>query len=208
MVRKIPKRFEKTGKTFVKRLAKSMNSGAFDSFSAFPPEVSFNGQDDKEDIILLIRKHPASYILKFFLFIALLFFPLLFLTIMKTLMGEDMSYVLWIGSSLVFLLLALTVLMDTYFKWFYSVNIITTERIVDVDFNDVLHHKYAEAQLEKIEDVSHRPVGILSSLFDYGDVNIQTAGTKPEFVFDSVPRPRDVQDTLLDLLELKQSGKI
>jgi hypothetical protein len=49
---------------------------------------------------------------------------------------------------------------------------------------------------------------VFSSIFDYGDVYIQTAGEKPEFEFKGVPRPRDIQDTLFDLMEMKQSGKI
>jgi hypothetical protein len=50
--------------------------------------------------------------------------------------------------------------------------------------------------------------GLLGSIFDFGSVYIQTAAAQPEFVFEFVPRPREVQDTLLDLLELKQEGTI
>jgi hypothetical protein len=88
------------------------------------------------------------------------------------------------------------------------VNIITSDRIVDVDFSNILFHRFSEAQLENIEDVTHSPVGVFSSIFDYGDVYIQTAGENPEFEFKGVPRPRDIQDTLFDLMEMKQNGKI
>jgi len=94
------------------------------------------------------------------------------------------------------------------FKWYFTVNIITDQRVIDVDFDNVLYHKFSEATLEKIEDVSHAPAGLLSSIFDYGDVFLQTAGTEPEFKFKGVPRPRDVQDTLLDLIEMADKGQI
>lgn len=87
-------------------------------------------------------------------------------------------------------------------------SIITDQRIVDVDFSNVLFHRFSEAQLEQIEDVTHTVAGIWGSIFDYGTVYIQTAGSKPEFEFINIPRPRDVQDTLLDLLEMKQKGQI
>ena len=98
--------------------------------------------------------------------------------------------------------------LGAFFKWFYSVNIITTQRIIDVDFINAFQHRFSEAQLEKIEDISHEHVGFLGSLFDVGTVYIQTAASNAEFEFQNIPRPRDIQDTLNDLLEMKQEGEI
>jgi hypothetical protein len=97
-----------------------------------------------------------------------------------------------------------TFIIVTFFKWFFNVNIITTERIVDIDFDKIFYHNVAETQLERVEDVSHRPGGVWASFFDFGTVYVQTAGEQREFEFKDVPRPRDIQDTILDLLELKQ----
>jgi uncharacterized membrane protein YdbT with pleckstrin-like domain len=201
----VPKKFAKLKKSFIDRISGDVNSTA--SFCAFPAGVSFNGQDSGEQIILMVRRHPAVYIPHALLFLLLLISPAFLFPIYNQILGPA-NLGLWLGSSLVIILFAITLAVDSYLKWYYTVNIITDERIIDVDFNNILYHKFAEAQLEKIEDVSHKPVGIFSSIFDYGNVYIQTAGAKPEFVFDSVPRARDVQDTLLDLLELKQEGKI
>jgi hypothetical protein len=44
----------------------------------------------------------------------------------------------------------------------------------------------------------------LASIFDYGNLYVQTAGAKNEFDFCNIPRPRDVQDTILDLRELRR----
>ena len=77
---------------------------------------------------------------------------------------------------------------------------------MDIDFNGVVNHRVSETQLERIEDVSHSPVGVWATIFDFGNVFIQTAGEQREFQFENVPRPRDVQDTILDLLEEKQNN--
>jgi hypothetical protein len=203
----VQKKFLKLKKTFVERISKDVNNSTFSSFCAFPPEISFNGQDESENIILMIRKHPITFLPQFILFLILLLSPMFLLSIFRNILDNG-SFALWLGSSILFVLIAITVAVDTFFKWYYTVNIITDEKIIDVNFDNILFHSFAEAQLERIEDVSHKPIGIFSSIFDYGNVYIQTAGTKPEFVFDSVPRPRDVQDTLFDLIELKQEGKI
>lgn len=203
----IPKKFTKLKKSFVERLSSDIGTSALSSFCAFPPGVSFHGQESKEDVILLVRRHPIVLLPQLLLSIVLLSSPFLVFPILKTVLGIN-NVALWMGVSILFVILAITVVIDTYFKWFYTVNIITDERVLDVNFNNILYHQFVDAQLEKIEEVSHKPVGIFSSIFDYGDVFIQTAGAKPEIVFNSVPRPRDVHDTLSDLLELKQEGKI
>lgn len=204
---KIPKKFAKFNKSFLEKLNKDTNYGNFASFCAFPAGVSFTGQDLKESIILMVRKHPAVYIFHALLFLLMILSPLFLFPVFSSILGAS-HITLWLGVSILIWLISFTFAFDAFMKWYYTVNIITDERIVDVDFVSILYHKFTDAQLERIEDVTHKPVGIFSSIFDYGNVYIQTAGAKPEIVFDSVPRPRDVQDTLSDLLELKQEGKI
>jgi hypothetical protein len=196
----VPKKFAKAKKSFVARLADDVNNRSTAAFCAFPPGVSFMGQDEGEHVVLLVRQHLAVLIPKFILIFLTLLSPLLFF---KTVV-EMSSVLVALGMALLILLIAFTMAADTFFKWFYGVNIVTDQRIVDVDFNNVLYHKVSEAQLERIEDVSHAPAGLFSAIFDYGDVYIQTASSKPEFDFNKVPKPREIQDTLLDLLEMKQ----
>ena len=78
---------------------------------------------------------------------------------------------------------------------------------MDIDFNNIFYHKFAECSIEKIEDISHVPAGIWATVFDFGTVHIQTAAEQREFEFQNVPRPRDIQDTLNDLLKLIRRGR-
>jgi hypothetical protein len=205
-MRGVPKKFLKNKKSFLSRLSPEFARNNTSMFCAFPKTLSFTGQDKGESVVLIVRRHPAVFIPQYLLILALLLSPALFFSVLGRDEGFGVLYMFGVG--LLFTLIAVTVAVDTFFKWYYSVNIITDQRIVDVDFDNILFHRFSEAQLEKIEDVSHAPVGILSTFFDYGDVYIQTAAAKPEFEFHSVPRARDIQDTLLDLLELKKKGHI
>ncbi|HNZ70531.1 MAG TPA: PH domain-containing protein [Candidatus Dojkabacteria bacterium] len=209
MPTKVPKKILAANKSFVQRIADSFDKSPVTSFVAFPQQTSFDGQDKDENIILIIRQHPAVYIPQFFLVLALIVVAIVFnvaLSNLDLVVGTRIA--LTAGLGIFFFLIVLAVIFYTFIKWFYTVNIVTDERIVDLDFKNILAHEYSEAQIEKIEDVTHRVNGFLGLLFDFGTVTIQTAGTKPEFEFDNVPRPRDVQDTLLDLLEMKQKGQI
>ncbi len=203
----LPKKFAKSSKSFLDRLADGYSSSQnLGSFCAFPVNVNFNGQEKNEHIVLLVRQHIAALLPQLVILFFLAISPILVFVIFKEIDGIGMGMTL--GVSIFMILVTISFAVDLFFKWYYSVNIITDERIIDVEFNNILYHRFSEAQLEKIEDVSHAPAGLLSSIFDYGDVFIQTAATKNEFDFHGVPRARDVQDTLLDLLEMKQKGQI
>ena len=92
--------------------------------------------------------------------------------------------------------------------WYYNVNIITDRRVIDIDFKSIFSHTSSEARLERIEDVSSVQGGSFSNILDIGTVHIQTAGANASIEFESVPRPRDIQDIISDLLELKNKRRI
>lgn len=194
-------------KSFFGKIADARGASTLSSFSAFPERVQFEGQDAGEKIVLLIRQDPAVLIPKILLILGLLLVPflaVLFVITSGTEIGAgDVAF--GMGVTVVWAMFIITLIAGTFFKWFFTVNIVTSERIFDIDFLSHANHKVAECQLEKVEDVSHAPVGMWATLFDYGTVFVQTAGEQREFEFDNVPRPRDVQDTILDLLELKQT---
>ncbi|MCA9374850.1 hypothetical protein KC622_00805 [Candidatus Dojkabacteria bacterium] len=174
---KIPKKFQKVTKSFMDRISSDAGKSGIRAFCAFPQGVHFSGRNDDETIVLMVRRDIATLIPQAILVFVFLASPLVFTAVLRSLDFGDASVTsLILSSSLIFILLAITVAVDTFLKWFYTVNIITDERVVDVDFSNVMYHSYNDAQLEKIEDVTHKVSGLLGALFDYGTVYIQTAG--------------------------------
>jgi hypothetical protein len=197
----IPKRFKKTQKSFIKTLSNENPDKGL--LRVFPKDITFHGQDKGEEIILVVRAHWVTWIPQLSLSFVLGIIPFLLLLVFDNL-GISMT----LGFILLGLILAITNALSGLFRWFYSVNIITNQRIIDVDFVNAFQHRFSEAQIEKIEDISHEHIGFLGSMFDVGTVYIQTAASQAEFEFENIPRPRDVQDTLNDVLEMKQKGEI
>ena len=194
-------------KSYLARIKDASGPRPLAAFSSFPPKTEFTGQDRGENIVLLLRQHPAVLIPQVGMIIFLLLAPLIVPPLIN-LVNIELSpgdYMFGIGLGLLWMLLAISVAAVTFFKWFFNVNIVTNERIVDIDFDQLFNHKVSEAQLEKIEDISHTAVGMWAVIFDFGSVYVQTAAEQREFEFRRVPRPRDVQDTINDLLELKQT---
>ncbi|MFA5622676.1 MAG: PH domain-containing protein [Candidatus Dojkabacteria bacterium] len=205
--RNIPKKFQKSKKSFVDRVYLESQKSSFNNVSAFPKGISFYGKDSDEDIVLVVRAHWIAYLPDLFVILLVLLLPvlLLFLSGFYPLIGTQ---VLYIGMIILSIGVAFTLLLSTLLKWYYTVNIITDQRIVVIKMNNAFHHSYAETQLEKIEDMTHHHLGFLGTFFDVGDVEIDTAGHGVDFVLRMLPRPREMQDILNDLLEMKQKGDI
>lgn len=198
---KIPKKFRKLNRSFVDHIQNDNNS----FFKAFPENLTFLGKEQDENVVLIIRTHWVLYLPYIFASIAILCLPLL-LTLAIPQLSENIS--LCVSFWIISLLISFSILVYSFVRWFYNVNIITDQRVIDLDFTSALSHTSSEARLERIEDVTHKQIGILSSIFDIGTVYIQTAGAKAEIEFNNIPRPGEVQDILYDLLESKQKGEI
>lgn len=85
--------------------------------------------------------------------------------------------------------------------YYLNYQVVTSERIVDVDQRTLLYHTLAELNLGALEDVTVEIQGILATFFDFGNVYIQTAGTKRNFEFENIPNPHAVAKLILDLYE-------
>jgi len=198
---KIPVKFRNIKKSFMDTI--SLNNDH--SFMSFPRELNFHGKEKGEQVVLIIRSHWIVTVPYLFLAVLVFILPFLLTSLMPTFFS---NIALLISLMITSLLVSLGIIIITFVKWFYTVHIITDQRVVDLDFTSIMNHSVAEAQLEKIEDVTHKQLGVVGSVFDVGSVYIQTAGAQNEIEFSNVPRPRDIQDILFDLLELKQKGEI
>ena len=85
--------------------------------------------------------------------------------------------------------------------YYLNVQIITDRRIVDISQEGLFSHVVSELHIAKIEDATSQTHGILGTLFGYGNVYIQTAGTVERFEFNNVPNPSSIEKLVLDLYE-------
>lgn len=205
--RRIPKKFSKVDKSFVNRLLQSEDKSVFNTFSVFPKKLNFYGKEPGEEIVLVVRSHFIAYVPSTFLGLLFLILPVIIIALSMKIEFLN-SAVIYVGLFIVGIILCINILVTTILKWYYTVNIITDQRIVVVRMDNAFYHLYSEAQLEKIEDVSHKPIGFWSNIFDVGDVDIDTAGHEVDFHLKTLPKPRELQDVINDLLEMKQKGNI
>lgn len=175
------------------------------SYSYCPDNVTFETQDHGEKVVLFLRRHPITNLgwmaIATLLILApglLANFPLL------SFLPPNFQFV----ALLMWYLLVSAYVLESVFAWFFNVFIVTDERVVDVDFTNLIHREITEAKIDNIQDTHHTVGGVLRTIFNYGDVVIQTAGTAQNIEFEAVPNPAAVSRVIQELRLEEEQEKI
>ena len=103
--------------------------------------------------------------------------------------------------TLAWYLIAIAYSFEKFLGWYFDVYIITNHRVIDIDFINLLTKKFSEADLNRIQDVTSEVSGVSQTMFNYGNVLIQTAAEINEIHFEKVPHPDRIVRILQDLTE-------
>jgi uncharacterized membrane protein YdbT with pleckstrin-like domain len=181
----------------------SSEMGPLTCFMLNPQNVRFETQEPTETVILFLRQHPIVNVPWIIIAILLLLSPTilfpLFFTMLHLSSVLPPSYIL-IGT-LTWYLATFGFILAKFIGWYFNIYIVTNERVVDIDIYYLLYKHFAEAELEKIQDISYESGGIIATIFDYGNVSIETAGEAPNLEFEKVPYPERVVETIRSLTE-------
>jgi hypothetical protein len=164
----------------------------------------FPSQLDDEKIYLVVREHWVLLALKFILWCvfaaALVMFKNFAANYLPFLYQDSVTPVTLLFTQVytLFLILSLFIIWVLYYL---NVQIITNKRIVDINQVGLFSHTISELHLENIEDVTSQTNGLLGTIFNYGSVYVQTAGSVERFTFQNVPNPAHIEKLTLDLYE-------
>jgi len=177
----------------------------FTAFAKHPKALRFETQEKEEVVILFLRQHLITLIPWLLLGAGMVFVPTvafpLIIKLFSTISVIPVGYV--IVGTVFWYVITFGFILSKFLFWFFNIFIVTNERIVDIDFINLLYKDIAETQLERVQDISYQTRGILATMFNFGDVTIQTAGEVPNFAFECVPKPSEVVDIISDTAKLK-----
>ena len=181
--------------------------GVISSVVILPENITFETQNPGEKVYLLLRRHITTNLGWIISFIGAMVLPI-FIFVLAILTNFNIKQIIHIKTSYLLVVISLWYLLNLtgalmkFLDWYYNVYLITNERVIDFDFNPFAYHKISETSLENIVDATQETIGFLPMLFDFGDVYVQTAGTKQEFDFTAVSKPGWVRDKIMDLRDL------
>jgi hypothetical protein len=167
------------------------------AFYFYPDHIDFESRSKEEKIVLLLRQHLIVNVKWILVTILLLFVP-------ATMAAFGVFSSLPVGFELVitmaWYLITLAYAFENFLSWFFNVYIVTNMRVVDVDFYNLIYKEVSDANLDKIQDVTYNMGGVARTIFNYGDVFVQTAAEVAEFDFVAVPNPDKVAKIIEDLI--------
>lgn len=168
----------------------------FAAYYYHPHKIWFETQEKEEKIVLFLRQHPIVNIPWIAIAILLSIAPFFLIpSPFVSFLPQNFQFI----AVLLWYLLVLAFILEGALSWIFNVYIVTDERIIDVDFYNLIHRDISDAKIDKIQDVSIRVGGVAGTIFNFGDVRIQTAGEIPNFEFKAVPNPNQVGRVLQEL---------
>ncbi len=154
-----------------------------------------------EVTLLKLRRHPIVFFADSFVLVFLLALPpfvVFFMNITGAQLPNDgfIPVIVILCASIYYLYITLF-LFYNFFIFFLDRWIVTSEHVIDIEQKTVFNRSVSKLELERIQDVTAETKGFMETLFNYGDVYIQTAGERERFVFKDVPSPQFVADIIV-----------
>jgi hypothetical protein len=164
-----------------------------------PFKKCFINQNEDEEVFAVLRR---SFIveLPWLITSTILFLIFLNLTsLAENYFNTQLDYELLYFIQFSLALAMLTYMLNKFFNWFYSVSIVTNQRIIDFDFNHLGDKNIVETLTKNVQSVTVKNVGFVSFVFGLSQVQILTSGDNPNIEFDYISDAYKTSDLISDL---------
>lgn len=181
--------------------AHKSNPHFFSSYCYYPKNVKFLNQEQDEEIILLIRRRfivNAPWIVTG-VFLAIIG-PIIIPHLLNSFPISPLDPIQYAVLLAFYFLVIFGFMLTKFTLWYFHIGIVTNKRIKDIDIHGVLFKDIAETKISLIQDVKYSQVGFLPSLFNFGDILVQTAGAEPNIEFDRAPHPSRITKIIGDMI--------
>ena len=162
----------------------------------------FKGQKPEEKILLVLHRHWFDILSQFFVVFAMLllligsfiliprFYPQIFETL-------DSNIFSFLGNTL--FMFTWMIFFLVWIDYYFDVWIVTDQRIVNIEQKGLFARVVSELELEKIQDITTDVKGMISTILNYGDLQVQTAAEQERFLFHNIPDPYKVKSIIMNL---------
>lgn len=170
------------------------------------------GSDLHEKEVHLLRRHPVTLLSLVFITLLLLALPpgafFLAQLIQPELLQDPNIVTLYVLGSSIFFLFGWMFLFQRFIEYWLDVLIITDKRILDIDQSGLFSRTVSELRLYRTQDVTAEIKGFWHTIFDFGDIYVQTAAEVERFHMQDIAHPNKVAKMILELAEEDRKGHL
>lgn len=171
----------------------------FSIFSIFTKSTNrFRFEQTNETTLLVTTRHWIVLVGPVIVFIFFLIFPFIVYAFLASESWFSVcSDLFWFIITVYFLVIWIFFFF-TITMYFLTTLVVTNKRVVENQQNGLFYYVLKEMEKEKIQDVTVKISGILGSILDYGDIEIQSAGAINKFFFRAIPHPHKVKEIIMN----------
>ncbi len=167
-------------------------------------------RDEKR--VFFLRRHPITLISMAIGGILLVLFPfivwLLMQIVFPDIWASEIGKTLVILGGSAFFLYAWLFLFQSFIDYYLDIWVVTNHRILSIEQSGLFSRTVSELRLYRVQDVTSSVKGIIPTLFNYGDVEIETASNEDHFVFEQISNPTHVAKTIMEYVELDRKNNM
>lgn len=154
-------------------------------------DPQFEGQHQGEEVRLMFRHHPV--VMRHGLIYS--FIPLL-IGVLPTLFNPDLGFGWFFGGLGVGAAVGITIFFPYWVRWYYSVYLITTERILQIKQKGFFKREVDSLFHARIHGINYKIDGLQGFLLRFGTISILTEVGNFDIHF--VPHPEKLHEQMLE----------
>lgn len=154
-------------------------------------DKAFEDQFDDEEVLFVFRKHPI--VMRKGLIVAML---AILLGTAPALIKPEMSY--FFGGLAAGFALAALLFSPSWISWYYSVYIVTDQRLIQIIQKGLFHRSVVDLSLSQIQMVNYEIAGLQQTLLGFGTIMMQTY--VGDLIVHDVHHPAKIQKKILNVL--------
>ncbi len=158
-----------------------------------------------EKIIYTLRRHPITFVPTIILFGFLATAVPWMARVLLLNANPDMfanngvHAVAVLGSSFYYLAL-LVFFFGRFVDYYLDMWIVTNRRLVDVDQIGLFGRSVSEVELYKVQDIRSDQRGFFATIFNFGNISVETSGAELRFMVSQVGNPNGLRREILELI--------
>lgn len=154
-------------------------------------EKHFEDQLEDEEVLFVFRKHPV--VMRKGLVLAMI---AILLGTIPALVKPEMSY--FFGGLAAGFVLAFLVFSPSFIGWYFSVFIVTDQRLIQITQKGLFHRSVVDLGLNQIQMVNYQVGGLQETLLGFGTIMMQTY--VGDLIIHDVHHPAKIQKKILTIL--------
>lgn len=152
-----------------------------------------------EEVILKVHRHWLFIALRIVSLVLLAVMPLGLMSLlvrMEILAPMAVSFSQALALWALWGLILWALFWQFWTTYYMDIWVVTNKRIIDIDYQRLFDRNISIIRLDRVQDIATHVQGVMGTLFRYGSVIVQSAGSEKEFIIDQIANPEALRDVI------------